>query len=158
VPARNFLSIRQVVPSKEEGFAFMIELHRSLPRLAGRGVIGQFALLFSSDDFETENVDLEMGFLLDNDIPGAVPLSDGRAMTVRTLPATETMATLVHVGIAGHERHYGTLGIWMERNHFHIAGPSREVFIEPFQPARPDEAVIEIQLPVIRSEDILITQ
>src|ERR1700730_2155769 len=104
VPARNFLSIRQVVPSKEEGFALMTEMHRSLPRLAGRSVIGQFALLFSSESFQTENIDVEMGFLLDSDVLGTVLLSDGRVMTVRTLPAIETMATVVHVGIADHER------------------------------------------------------
>jgi DNA-binding transcriptional MerR regulator len=158
MPARNFLSIRQVVPSKEEGFALMAEVHRSLPQLSGRSVIGQFALLFSSDSFETENIDVEMGFLLDGDVLGTVRLSDGRGMTVRTLPATETMATLVHVGITDHERYYGTLGIWMEQNHFQLAGPGREVFIEPFQPARLDEAVIEIQLPVTRSGNALITQ
>jgi DNA-binding transcriptional MerR regulator len=151
VPAQNFLSIRQVVPSKEEGFALMAEMHRSLPRLAGRSVIGQFALLFSSDSFQTENIDVEMGFLLDSDVLGTVRLSDGRVMTVRTLPAIETMATVVHVGIADHERYYGTLGIWMEQNHFHLAGPGREVFIEPFQPTKLDQAVIEIQLPVTRS-------
>jgi effector-binding domain-containing protein len=160
VPARNFLSIRQVVPSKEEGFAFMTQLHRSLPHLAGRSVIGQFALLFSSESFETENIDVEMGFLLDGDVLRTVLLSDGRVMTVRTLPAIETMATMVHVGITYHERYYGTLGIWMEQNYFQLAGPGREIFIEPLQPGKVDEAVIEIQLPVTKrdSSHSLITQ
>ena len=153
VPAQNFLSIRQIVPSKEEGFAFMTQLHRSLPQLAGRSVIGQFALLFSSDSFQTESIDVEMGFLLDGDFLGTVRLSDGQVMTVRTLPATETMATMVHVGTTYHERYYGALGNWMEHNHFQLAGPGREVFIEPFQPARLDEAVIEIQLPVTRERE-----
>src|SRR5712692_6176962 len=113
VPARNFLSIRQVVPSREEGFALMNELHRSLPRLAGRSALGQFALMFHSDSFEAENVDVEMGFLLDGDFHETVLLSDGRAMTVCTLPAVETIATMVSVGIAHHVRSYGTLGIWI---------------------------------------------
>jgi len=151
VPARNFLSLRQVVASKEEGFALMTELHRSLPRLAGRRALGQFALLFSSDSFQEENVDVEMGFLLDGDFHETVLLSDGRAMTVRTLPAIATMATMVYVGIAHQVGCYGRLGTWMELHHFHLAGPGREVFIEPLQPARVDEAVIEIQLPVTRS-------
>jgi DNA-binding transcriptional MerR regulator len=153
MPARTFLSIRQIIPSKEEGFALMAEVHRALPREAGRSVIGQFALLFSSESFETENIDVEMGFLLDRDVPETVLLSDGRAMTVRTLPAVETMATLVCVGIANHERCYAQLGTWIEHNHFQLAGPGWEVLIEPFQPARLDQAVIEIQLPVKRRED-----
>ena len=151
VPACNFLSLRQVVPSKEEGFALMAELHRSLPRLTGRSTPGQFALLFSSDSFQEENVEVEMGFLLDSDWQETVLLSGGRVMTVRTLPAIATMATLVSIGIANHVGCYARLGTWMERNHFHLAGPGREVFIEPLQPARLDEAVIEIQLPVTRS-------
>jgi DNA-binding transcriptional MerR regulator len=151
MPARTFLSIRQVVPSKEEGFALMAEVQRALPRLAGRSVSGQFALLFSSESFEIENIDVEMGFLLDRDVAETVLLSDGRAMTVHTLPAVETMATLVCVGFANHERCYGRLGTWMEHQHFQLAGPGWEVLIEPFQPTKLDQAVIEIQLPVTRS-------
>lgn len=151
IPARTFLSIRQIVPSKEEGFAFMTEMQRVLPRLPGSRGIGQFALRFPSERFETENIDVEMGFLLDGDIPKTVLLSDGRAMTVHTLPAVETMATLVCVGIANHERCYGRLGTWIEHHQFRLAGPGWEVFLEPFHPAKGDEAVIEIQLPVTRS-------
>jgi DNA-binding transcriptional MerR regulator len=153
IPERKFLSIRQVVPSREEGFVLVNELHRFLPRFVGRSAIGHFALLFSSDSFENENVDVEMGFLLDSEFQETVLLSDGREMTVRTLPAIETMATMVYVGIANHIRCYGTLGIWIEQNNYQLAGPGWEVFIEPFQPANfNEEAVIEIQLPVTRSE------
>ena len=153
IPERKFLSIRQVVASREEGFVLVNELHRYMPRVAGRSAIGHFALLFSSDSFENENVDVEMGFLLDGEFHETVLLSDGREMTVRTLPAIETMATMVYVGIANHIRCYGTLGIWIEQNNFQLAGPGWEVFIEPFQPANfNEEAVIEIQLPVTRSE------
>jgi len=153
MPARTFLSIRQIVPSKEEGFTLMAEMHRALLRLAGRSAIGQFALLFPSESFETENIDVEMGFLLDGDAPETVLLSNGRAMIMHKLPAIETMATLVRVGIANHEPCYGRLGTWMEHHHFRLAGPGWEVFIEPFHPAKGDEAVIEIQLPVARSEE-----
>ena len=132
----------------------MAEVHRALPRFAGRSAIGQFALLFPSESFETENINVEMGFLLDGDAPEMVLLSDGRAMTVRTLPATPTMATLVCVGITNHERCYGRLGTWMEHHHFQLAGPGWEVFIEPFNPAKPDQVVIEVQFPVTRAEAI----
>jgi DNA-binding transcriptional MerR regulator len=154
MPARTFLSIRQIVPSKEEGFALMTEIQRVLPRLIGRSVIGQFALLFPSDSFEIENIDVEMGFLLDGDAPETVLLSDGRMMTTRTLPAVEIMATMVCVGIINHELCYGRLGTWMEHHHFQLGGPGWEVFIEPFNPAKPDQFVIEVQLPVIRAEAI----
>src|SRR6516225_9827189 len=120
IPERKFLSIRQVVPSREEGFVLVNELHHFLPRFAGRSAIGHFALLFSSDSFENENVDVEMGFLLDGEFHETVLLSNGREMTVRTLPAIETMATMVYVGIANHVRCYGTLGIWIEHNNYQL--------------------------------------
>ena len=150
MPERSFLSTRQVVTSKEAGLVLMTELHRVLPRLTGKSAVGQFALLFSSESFETENIDVEMGFLLGDDALETVRLPDGRMMTGRTFPAIETMATIVHVGIANHIECYGRLGIWMEHHHFQLAGPGWEVFIEPFQPAKGEEAVIEIQLPVKR--------
>jgi DNA-binding transcriptional MerR regulator len=151
MPARTFLSIRQIVASKEEGFALMAEVQRTLPPLLGRNAVGHFALLFPSESFEIENIDVEMGLLPAGDVPQTVLLSDGRAMTVRTLPAVETMATLVCVGIANHERCYGRLGTWMEHHHFQLVGPGWEVLIEPFHPTKGDEAVIEIQLPVTRN-------
>lgn len=151
MPVRTFLSVRQVVRTREEGFALMAQVHRSLPERPRRSVLGHFALTFHSESFETENVDVEMGFLLDGDIRETLLLPAGRAMTVRTLPAIETMATMVYAGIAHHVRCYGQLGTWIEQNHFQLAGPGWEVFIEPSQPARFDEeAVIEIQLPVTR--------
>jgi DNA-binding transcriptional MerR regulator len=153
MPARNFLSIRQVVLSREEGFGLMAEIHRFLPERPGRSALGHFALTFHAESFEIENVDVEMGFLLDGDVMETVLLPDGRAMTVRTRPAIETMATMVYTGIAHHARCYGQLGSWIERNNFQLAGPGWEVFIEPFQPISFDEeAVIEIQLPVTKRD------
>jgi DNA-binding transcriptional MerR regulator len=150
VPAQQFLSIRQVVPSIHEGFRLIHELNRLVPPRAGKSVLGNFALVFHSDGFDTENVDVEMGFLLEQAGFDAFTLSEGRAMTVRTIPAIETMATMVNVGIAHHVSSYSTLGIWIEKNNFQLAGPGLEVFIEPFQPGKEDDAIIEIQLPVTR--------
>jgi len=154
MPARAFLSLRQVVASKEEGLALMTQLHHFLPQQAGRSAIGQFALRLLSESFQEENVEVEMGFLLNRDVLETVALPNGRVMTRHILPAVETMATTICIGIADHTRGYGTLGTWMEQNHFQLAGPGWEVFIEPFQSAKLDQAVIEIQLPVTRSGDV----
>jgi DNA-binding transcriptional MerR regulator len=151
VPSRNFLSLRQVLASKEQGFALMAQIFRFLPRLTRRGAPGQFALLFSGESFETENIDVEMGFMFDEEALEPVLLPDGRVMTVHPLPAVEHMATMIHIGITHHESCYGALGIWMEQNQYQLAGPGREVFIEPLQPDRLEEAVMEIQIPVTRT-------
>jgi DNA-binding transcriptional MerR regulator len=154
VPAQQFLSIRQVVPSIKDGFALMYELNR-LPQHAGKNVLGNFAIVFHSEGFDTENVDVEMGFLLEHSSFDRLTLSEGRVMTVRTIPAVETMATIVSVGISNHISYYSTLGTWIEKNNFQLAGPGWEVFLEPLQWGKEDEAVIELQLPVTRSENPL---
>jgi len=153
VQAQQFLSTRQVVASSHDGFSLMYELHRLLPERIGKGVLGNFVLIMHSDGFDTENVDVEMGFLIEQESLPAVTLSKGQVMTVRTLPAIETAATLVCVGVSHHVSCYGTLGAWIENNNFQLTGPSREVFIEPLQPGNEDEAVIELQLPIKRIRD-----
>jgi DNA-binding transcriptional MerR regulator/effector-binding domain-containing protein len=150
VQAQQFLSTRQVVASIRDGFSLMYELHRLLPERIGKGVLGNFLLIMHSDNFDTENVDVEMGFLLERESSHTVALPDGQVMTVRALPAVETAATLVCVGVAHHVSCYGTLGSWIENNSYQLAGPTREIFMEPLQPGKEDEAVIELQIPVRR--------
>jgi Predicted transcriptional regulators len=153
VEAQQFLSNRQIVASIRDGFSLMYEMHRLLPERLGKGVLGNFLLIMHSDDFDTENVDVEMGFVLEGKSSKTVALSEDRMLTLRTLPAIETVATLVCIGVAHHVSCYGMLGAWIENNNFQLAGPSREVFLEPLQPGKEDEAVIELQLPVRRIRD-----
>lgn len=64
-----------------------------------RSILGNFGVLFHSEGFETENIDVEMGFLLEQDFMDTIRLSDDQIMTARTIPAVATMATLARVGI-----------------------------------------------------------
>jgi len=150
VPTQHFLSIRQVMPSIHDGFTLMYEINHLFPQRAGKNILGNFAVMFHSDDFDIENVDVEMGFLQEHMSFEQLTLSKGRVMTLRTLPAVETMATMVCVGITHHVSYYGTLGSWIEKNNFQLAGSGWEVFLEPLQPGKEDDAIIEIQLPVTR--------
>jgi DNA-binding transcriptional MerR regulator len=149
-PLRHFLSIRQVMPSIYDGFALIREIHHLLPPRLGKGTLGNFALLFHSEGFDTERVDVEMGFLLEHESFTTFSLSADRVMTVRQIAPIESMATRVCVGIEAHISCYGTLGTWIERNNFALAGAGWEVFVEPFQAGKEDEAVIEIQVPIKR--------
>jgi DNA-binding transcriptional MerR regulator len=149
IPEQLYLSIREVVPSVEAGFALMYEIQRLLPQRAGHSVIGDFGLIFHSEGFATENIDVEMGFLLQQPFFDTVALSADRVLTVRTVSAVETMATLVRIGIYNDSvGHYGALGMWIERHDYQLTGPGWEVFIQPFEPGKEDEAVMEIRLPV----------
>ncbi len=149
IPEQKYLSTRQVMPTIKDGFQRMYEIHRLLPQRAERSILGNFGLLFHSEGFETENIDVEMGFLLEQDFMDEVRLSDDQIMTTRTVPAVETMVTLARVGIYNYSiGHYGALGTWIERHNYEIVGPCWEVFLKPFVPSKENEAVLEIQIPV----------
>lgn len=149
IPEQKFLSIRQIMPRIHDGLALMYDIHRLLPPRTGGNILGSFGLIFYSDGFETQNIDVEMGYLLENEFLNSFRLPDGRSLTLRTVPAVETMATLVRTGIYNNSvGHYGALGSWIERHGYQLAGAGWEIFVEPFQPGKEDEAIIEIQLPV----------
>jgi DNA-binding transcriptional MerR regulator len=79
-------------------------------------------------------------------IDGDLVLSAGE------LPAVETMATIVRQG-ANAESHapFTAIGTWIEANAYEIAGPCREVFLEPVTSAASlAGALLEIQFPVRR--------
>ena len=76
----------------------------------------------------------------------------GIATCAGELPAVETMATIVRQG-ANAESHapFTTIGTWIEANSYEIAGPCREVFLEPVTGSHGfASALIEIQFPVRR--------
>lgn len=156
IPEQKFLSTRQIMPTIQDGFRRMYEIHRLLPQRAGHSILGNFGIVFHSEGFETEDIDVEMGFLLEQDFMDEIHLSDGRVMTTRTIPAVETMATIARVGIYNHSvGHYGALGTWIERHNYEIDGPGWEVFLKPFVPGKENEAVLEIQIPVKPTENRL---
>lgn len=155
VPEQKFLSVRRIVPDVRTGFALMNNIHRLLPGRVedGRSLIGNFGIVFHSEGFETEAIDVEMGYLLTQPFFERFPLADGSEMTTRTVPAVDTMATLARVGIY-HDvvGHYGALGTWIERHGYQMVGAGWEIFLQPYEPGKEDEAVIEIQISVKKIE------
>src|SRR5262249_42645106 len=121
------------------------------PARIGSKALGHFALIFHSELWESENLDVQIGFLLNSDAELELMLH-GRLMQVRELPAVEMMATTMHIGIpeSGH-RGYAALGLWAEANNYHFASPSREVFIRLPQRIGDDELIAEIQIPVTQA-------
>jgi DNA-binding transcriptional MerR regulator len=155
MPEQEFLSIRQVVPTVSDGFLMMLQIHHLLPHVSENHLVGKFGLMFHSDGFETENIDVEMGFLLEQPFLDTFTLNDGRKLTKRKVAAIDKMATLARVGIYNDSvGHYGALGTWIEKHGYLIDGANREVFINPFIPGKENDAVLEIQIPVIEREKL----
>jgi hypothetical protein len=104
--------------------------------------------------YDPEALDVEVGYLLTGKGPQSVELSEERLLTLRTLPAVETMATLAHVGrVSDSHRGYGALATWIEQHGWQMSGAGRDLLLQLPQSKQQDEAVIEIQLPVSRIDE-----
>jgi len=150
--ARPFLSVRATFPLFADAFAMVQEVARvvtaQVPPQSREHMI-----VVAHSDFEEENLDLEIGFSLTQEVKKSIALSGRLKLATHELPAVETLATLARTGAAS-ETHLatGALGLWMEANGYHVSGPCREVFIEvPFQKPGQENVVMEIQFPVTKA-------
>lgn len=149
VPAQKFLALRKIYPSLLSAQHFSTTLREMLPTHVGGNYLSYFTVVLHSDVYELENIDIEMGFLLNNDIDDPTTLPDDLMMTVCELSAVATMATVIRIGsIERAHLSYGTIGLWAEANHYQLAGAAREVYIQPPIPGKAEDTVVEIQFPI----------
>lgn len=153
IPARPFLSLRKILPNMFEHIPPLArELRTRLPMRLGAKNLGNFTVVLHGDAFREENADIELGYLLNDQVESPLRLPSGEQITTRILPSVETAVTAVRLGPFenGYEP-YAALGRWVEENNYLLAGPAREEFLV-LPACSPEEAVVEIQLPVVRSE------
>jgi DNA-binding transcriptional MerR regulator len=150
-PAQRILSVRRVVPSFAATRDLIRELSESARALKAKGRVGRLTAIAHAPEFELDRIDVEMGFALDGEVREPVRLANGEPLTVRELPAVERLATCVRIGLP--ERAHlitGKIGLFLEANGYVLAGPSREVFLQPPRPDRMEESVVEMQFPVAK--------
>jgi len=151
-PARRIVSVRDTVGSFVEARGIIGELARTLPKLLPREALGQIIGIAHSAEFEPDAIDVELGFVLNGELPSTLPAVQGRALSVRELPAVPHLAACVRVGLPEHAHLVtGKIGRYVELNGYRLAGPSREVFLRPPRPDRMEESVVEMQFPVERA-------
>ncbi len=153
IPAQRYLALREVLADVEAVRRLVRHIATVLPTAVHPGSLGQIAIVIHSPMFEPDAFDFEVGCLLIGKAPPSVRLSEDRVLTQHELPAVATMATLVHAGrVSDTHRSYGLLGLWAEQHQWQIVGPGRQILMQLPQPGR-DDAVIEVQLPVLRTEE-----
>jgi DNA-binding transcriptional MerR regulator len=151
-PAQQLLSIRRVVPSFAAARDLIRELSESLRPLMARGLLGRLTAIAHAQEFELDRIDVEVGFVLQGEPPSQIRLASGEPLGLRELPAIERMATCVRIGLP--ERAHlitAKIGVFLEANGYDLAGPSREVFLQPPRPDRMEESVVEMQFPVAKA-------
>jgi len=154
VPPQRYLALREVFPDVASVRRLVIQMTAIVPHKMPASSLGQIAFVIHSRMFDPDALDFEVGYLLTGGlgkIPEAVQLSEERLLTVRDLPAVETMATLAHTeSINDIHRSYGLLGTWVEQQQWQIVGQGRQILLQLPQPGE-DNAVIELQIPVSKA-------
>ena len=140
-PARTILSLRRTVGSFAEARGLIGELHAAVK---GRPP-GALMAVAHAQAFENDEIDVEFGFVLE----GKPPKPHAGKLQLRELPAEESVAACVRIGLPEHAHLVtGKIGSFVEANGYDLAGPSRELFLQPPQPDRMEEAVVEMQFPI----------
>lgn len=146
VPAQHALTVRRYFPTAPEAFHLIDRLVVETPKLVGKAR-GPVLAMNHCEGYEMEDIDGEIGILLKEPTGEEVTLSTGDVIEPTILPAVGAMVSSVRLmNIEDTQRSFAAIGIWLDRTGHRMAGPSREVFLEP--PSPEGVAVIETQFPV----------
>ncbi len=97
VPALQFLALREVLPGMSAVQRLVRHIYTVVPSVVGHNSLGNIAVVMHSPVYDPEVLDAEIGYLLTGKAP-KIRLSEERMLTLRELPALDTVATLAHVG------------------------------------------------------------
>ena len=146
-PARHILSPRRNVASFASARALISELREHARQLLPKGREHTLIAVAHAPQFEQDELDVEFGYAFDEGLRREVPAQG--PLKVRELEAVERMAVCVRVG-PPEDAHLVTsrIGHFLEAGGDQLAGPSREVFLQPPDLDRMHESVVEMQFPI----------
>jgi DNA-binding transcriptional MerR regulator len=150
VAAVPFLSLRHSFPDMEKAVIMVRNVALDGERQIRPGLRDKFIVVARNEEFEADDLDLEIGYSLTRPSTASVQIGEDIVLHASELPGVQTMATVIRQGTneASHAS-FGALGSWIEANNYEIAGPCREVFLEPISgPPGLQGALVEIQFPV----------
>jgi DNA-binding transcriptional MerR regulator len=157
IEAQTIASCRRVVPDLSQMQAYRCEMYENLYRwLADRRIATrdpELAIYYNAEYDETD-IDMELGTSIEYPSLSAAPSVE--EITVRELPAVETMASVIHEGdmwsigqamvalyswIASHG--YTSAGLYRE---LHLFWRELEIETEQFE-----QITVEVQIPIART-------
>lgn len=144
-----FLSLRCLCSGMDEAVRMVRSVAEDGARQIRPGLRDKL-IVVSRNENETDTLDLEIGYSLTRPTNASVRIGGDLVLQASELPAVDIMATIVRQGTnAQSHASFSAIGTWIEANHFEIAGPCREVFLEPVTgPPGFEGALVEIQFPV----------
>ena len=152
-PSQHFLSIRRNVASFDEARSLIPQLRLLVAPILPIGLTRRLVAIAHSSQFEQDEMDVEFGYAFHQQLQCVVP-SDS-PVQFRELEFVERMAVCVRVGLP-EQSHLITakIGRFLELQGDTLAGPSREVFLQPPDPQRMHESIVEMQFPIQRLSEI----
>ncbi|MGD9883890.1 MAG: MerR family transcriptional regulator [Reyranella sp.] len=152
VAAVPFLSVRRSFEDMDE----VVSMIRTIAQEGARQIrpaLRDKLMVVARNDVDDEALDLDIGFSLTRQSNASIRVSGNCLLLASELPAVPTMATIVRPGTnAVSHSSFAAIGTWIEANQYEIAGPCREVFLEPItEPPGFERALVEIQFPVRRA-------
>ncbi|GAB2873931.1 MerR family transcriptional regulator [Microbulbifer echini] len=151
-----FYSVRKVMPNLFDTIHLVTELREYVPAMTEKDQLGPLTIILHGDAFSIENVDIEVGFTVKNEVDSPLLLPGGGEVKGRTLQSEESVISTIRVGAFenGYEK-YAQLGRWIENSDFQISGPAKEIFLKPPSQGNPEDCVCEIQFPVTRPTTLI---
>jgi len=145
-PAREIVSLRRTVASFAAARGLILELRDLARPILPRGSQPTLLAIAHSPQFEADEIDVEFGYVLGESVATTVATP---GLVRRTLEAVERMAICVRVGLP-EDAHLVTakIGRYLAASGDTFAGPSREVFLQPPNPERMHESVVEMQFAI----------
>ena len=153
-PARRIIAVREVLASFTEARQLLAVLMTNVPRHIPPNLLGALIGVAHSPEFELDRIDLEIGFVLNDEQQKEVVLPDGRKLVQRELSA-ERMATCVRIGLP-EQAHLitGKIAQFVAANGYRLAGPSREVFLQRPDLQRMHESIVEMQYSIAPATEL----
>ena len=90
VPEQPYISLRDIFPSFYDARSVISEMQQALPDAISRKSMGPLTALMHSEIYESEDIDLELGFVTSEQSDILITLPSNRKMMFRSLPAVET--------------------------------------------------------------------
>jgi DNA-binding transcriptional MerR regulator len=147
VPAQYIISLREVTPRRNAGKIFY-DLFAAVP-LQQYKQRGACMAIFYDNEFDSEQLDWEVGFVMHSDTVEQIALADGRWLHLREVPGLDSAASTVFNGRwIGLHQGYSLMGEWIAGHGYRIQNAGREVFHKLFPPDRSEQNVTEIIFPI----------
>lgn len=152
LPSTPFLALRCTCEGMDEAVPMVRTVAEDGARQI-RPALRDKLIVVARNDRDDEKLDLEIGYSLTRPSNTSVRIAGDMVLRAGELPAVDAMATIVRPGTnAESHSSFSAIGLWIEANDYEIAGPCREVFLEPITgPPGFDGALVEIQFPVRRA-------